>query len=410
MKKRVPAHSLGVAVLSLVSSSAFAQSVHQVGPTGHAQISDAVAVAAPGDLIVVAPGTYLPFAVPIGVRIVAPDGATVTTPPGGYGIPWVHDVNPPTGQKVTIVGLEFRTNSAYPPAEPPVALNVTGNVVFADCIFHNWPDYPSAAVTCNGDVQFDRCEWSSVHDAMVVQGGRVEVNDCVFQTAWVMWAAGTTRCIVTSGGEIRLNTCNLQASSSGSGAWLGSPAIQLDGSARLSLADCEVRGGDSPGWASTGVVNNTSNAVEHARSHVIGGHGMLSWFQTGMGPGFAGPHQEVLLAGGVGTPAGPGVGASYGVEVIGPFGGITGLVLSFERSTAFITPFTVQPIHFDPATATALAIGLTSGFSAWPGYGTYMWLAPQLTPAMFGAEFWIHPIVFDGTLFQVGPTFGRLVR
>lgn len=46
-----------------------AQATHLVGPGGFAQIRDALAIAAPGDLILVQPGTYSQFFVQRGVTI-----------------------------------------------------------------------------------------------------------------------------------------------------------------------------------------------------------------------------------------------------------------------------------------------------------------------------------------------------
>lgn len=401
---------LAAATSTLFATALAAQSTLTVGPGGHPQIGDAVAAAQPGDLILVQSGSYLPFHVPIGVRILAPNGATVTTPPGGPGIPFVHDVNPPAGQQATIVGLTFATNPAYPPAEPPVAVRATGNVVFADCVFRNWSDYSSHAVLCNGDVQFDRCQWNSVWDCMSVLGGRVVANECQFQVSRVLWAGGDPTCIVASSGEIALHFCTLRgADSIGSPNLVGGPAVRLVGSARMSLADCTVAGGSSQTWASTAIVNNSTQPVLHARSNIAGGHGTLSWYPplAGPGPAFQGAAQSAVLVGGGGQSR-PTVGSPYLGSVVGPVNSLVAMALSFERTAATNVPFAAQPIHFDPATASGFAFGFANTFSPWPGQGFYTWQTGALPAAMSGVQFWLHPFVWDGATFQVGPTFGGI--
>lgn len=404
-------HSILAVATTLFATALTAQSTLTVGPGGYPEIGDAVAVAQPGDLILVQSGAYLPFHLPIGVRILAPNGATVTTPPGGPGIPWVHDINPPTGQQATIVGLSFVTNPAYPPAEPPLTVRVTGNVVFADCEFRNWSDYQSTAVICNGDVQFDRCRWNSVWDCMSVLGGRVIANVCQFQAYRVGWAGSDPGCIVASNGEIALHFCNLHGSDSiGSPNFLGSPAIRLSGATRLSLADCTVAGGISQTWASTAIVNNATQPVRHARSNIAGGYGTLSWYPplAGPGPAFQGAAQTATLIGGGGSTR-PTIGSTYLGSVLGPTYGLVAMVLSFERTAATNVPFAAQPVHFDPAAAIGFSYGIANNYSPWPGYGFYTWQTATLSASMSGMQFWLHPLVWDGATFQVGPTFGGIV-
>jgi len=397
-----------VVVAAFGAGSAVAQSTWNVGPGGFPQIADAVAMAQPGDLIVVDQGAYLPFALPIGVRIVAPDGAVVTTPPGGGGVPWSHTMNPPAGQQATIVGLTWATNTAYPPAEPPVTVVVTGNVVFTDCVFRNWSDYASNAVVCNGgaDVQFDRCRFESPWNSLAVGAGRVAATDCQFAGYQVLWAAGPASGIVATGGDITVSSCTVQ----GAPGTTGVPAMRLSGSARMTIVDSTVTCGASTSMAGTGVINNTTNPVRHARSTITGSFGVISFspFVSGQGPAFSGPEQQEMLVGGSAATR-PTTGASFGGSVTGPENSLTGLVLSFARTPALVVPFAAEPIHFDPATAVVLDLGFTGTSATWPGSGTYAWQTVVLMPPIFGVAFWIHPIVWDGTTFRVGPVAGGIV-
>lgn len=414
MESRVIRRSFAAGIAALVLPSALAAQVTlDVGPGGYAQIADAVAVAQPGDLIVVANGSYLPFHLPIGVTIVAPDGATVTTPPGGGGLPWVHDYDPPAGQQATIVGLSYVTNPAYPPAEPPVSVRASGNVVFADCVFHNWSDFSSHAVICDGDVQFTRCQWNSCWDGLSVTGGRVIADQCKFRAYRVNWAGAASRCIVAGSGVVRLELCDLRGSDAdGQISMIGSPAIDVGTFATLSIADSTVYGGNSMTWASVAIDNNSLQPVRYARSTILGGTGTLSWYPplSGPGAGFDGAAQEVWLVGGGGIPAGPRIGSQYYGSVFAPANRIVAMVLSFERTAAITVPFALEPVHFDPMTALAWSFGLPNQQTGWLGIGAYVWQTPTLGQALLGQQFWLHGLVWNGAAFEVGPSCGGVVR
>lgn len=399
---------LATVVVALAAGSLAAQATLNVGPSGFPQIADAVAAAQPGDLIVVDSGVYNPFALPIGVRIVAPNGATITTPPGGGGLPWSHTMNPPVGQRATIVGLTWATNTVYPPAEPPVTVVVTGNVAFTNCTFRNFSDYGSNAVVCNGnaDVQFDRCRFESPWDCVSVGAGRVAATDCQFLCYSVLWGAGPASGLVANGGDITLSSCLVQAAPSQA----GTPAVRLSGSARLTIADSTLTAGTSQSMAGPGVLNNTVNPVRHARSIVVPTSGIISFnpFLSGPGPLFSGPDQQIMIVGGT-APTRPTEGASFSGSVIGPENSLAGVVLSFARTNATVVPFAAQPIHFDPATAVVFDVGFTGTSATWPGSGAFAWQTVVLQPPIFGVEFWLHPLVWDGSTFQVGPLAGGVV-
>lgn len=395
----------------LLSGNMAAQATLHVGPGGYPEITDAIAAAQAGDLIVVEPGTYLPFDLPIGLRIVAPSGATVTTPPGGGGMPGIYYIQPPPGEQATISGFTFRQNPAYPPPEPSVSLRANGCIVFSDCLFHNWADWGDLSVVCNGDVQFDRCEWNCLWDCMSVTGGNVVANHCKFRAYRNDTYGGwLTTCIVASGGSIRLNFCDLHGSDGGAQSSVGSPAIRLNGSAQLSVADSTITGGTSMSWPSTAIDNDSSSPVMFARSTIQGGTGLLV-FQPpvfGPGPGIDGPSQFAPLLGGIAIPTGPRIGAVYAGTALVPTNSIVLVVLSWERTAAVTVPFAAAPLHFDPTSAIIYSWGLP-GATPWPDTGAFAWQTPVLTQNLFGSQFWLHALAWDGTTFLVGPTFGGLV-
>lgn len=97
-----------------------AQTTHLVGPGGLPQIRSALAIAAPGDTILVQPGTYAQFDANLGVQIraVVPGSVQVVwdaafAPPGCVNnliclsYEGATRLAPPNGQTLTLVGLSF---------------------------------------------------------------------------------------------------------------------------------------------------------------------------------------------------------------------------------------------------------------------------------------------------------------
>lgn len=105
-----------------------AQTTHLVGPGGLPQIRSALAIAAPGDTILVQPGTYAQFDANLGVQIraVVPGSVQVVwdaafAPPGCVNnliclsYEGATRLAPPSGQTLTLVGL------AFPPLDSTVS-------------------------------------------------------------------------------------------------------------------------------------------------------------------------------------------------------------------------------------------------------------------------------------------------
>jgi hypothetical protein len=102
--------------LGCLGPLASAGNVLRVGPgQAFAEIGPAVASAAPGDLILVTPGTYAPFEVDgKGIAIVGDGGAFELTPT--LGVPEITVRNVPLGQDVTIHGARIAYKDAGAPA------------------------------------------------------------------------------------------------------------------------------------------------------------------------------------------------------------------------------------------------------------------------------------------------------
>src|SRR5262245_21664529 len=118
-------------VLFLLASALPSQTVHLVGPGGFAQITQAIAAAANGDVVLIQSGAYTPFTLAKDLTLTAASGAVVEVmvPPFTVGGPT--DLQPPTFAK--IAGLRFRATISFVGFSQTRVLS--GTVHFADCSF-----------------------------------------------------------------------------------------------------------------------------------------------------------------------------------------------------------------------------------------------------------------------------------
>lgn len=137
-----------IGLFSVITVGAPAQTLHLVGPGGHAQIDDALAIASPGDVVQVQDGTYQAFTASIAVTIVAlgPGTPTVLNLNGA-----THTVlQPPPGAEVHLVGLDFQSF-----------------------------DSGACVEVLGGRATFDRCEFFAREgDALVVDHAAAHLQDC----------------------------------------------------------------------------------------------------------------------------------------------------------------------------------------------------------------------------------------
>lgn len=140
-------------LLSAVGVDIPAQTVHVVSPGGPLlQISSALAIAAPGDVIHVLPGTYTPFSVTIGctIRALSP-GVYVTATSGPHPANPV-TISPPAGQAVHMAGIAFYFGTNTP---GDCVLITGGRVTLDGCSFAS--SYDAGLVISNADVHMQGC-------------------------------------------------------------------------------------------------------------------------------------------------------------------------------------------------------------------------------------------------------------
>lgn len=242
------------------------QTTHLVGPGGLPQIRAALAIAAPGDVIHVLPGTYAHFDANVGVTIRALTPGTVTVvydpayaSPGCAANPFCINegptrLQPPAGQTLHVVGIDFRQGSST--AGPP------WHRVFVN----------------SGRVTLDRCNFlSQALGALAITNATVHMQDCT-TSCQISFGGGSPAPGLTAGGSdltatrcqfwgtvpaflgvmqfphegLRLQGSRLHAShltiTGGSVPFpgnpnLGAPALSVDGASMVWLSDSNLLAG-----------------------------------------------------------------------------------------------------------------------------------------------------------------------
>lgn len=234
------------------------QATHLVGPGGLRQIRDALAVASPGDVIHVQPGTYAHFTatVPVTIRALVPRSVTVVFDPT-YDLPGCPNpflcaslygptrLGPPAGQTLNVVGVDF-ASTVVPTSFGSIyhRLVVTGGRVTLDDCSVQVTDAPALTVQ-GATLHLQRClvvsqAFSMGASGMVGTGATITASQCEFRGGSPLYGIG-------GGGfpkpGIQLLGCLLlgsgltvQGGSQGFGN-LGAPAAELSADSRVWLSD-----------------------------------------------------------------------------------------------------------------------------------------------------------------------------
>ncbi len=163
------ANALAASIL-LLSSLASAQTTHVVGPGGFAQIRDALAAAATGDIIHVHPGVYAQFSVTTGVTIRALTPGTVAVGFDQSVLPsnCIHNptcaasneatsIDIPNGETTNLIGLNFQASTVTglgTSIQHHVAVR-SGTATFADCHIESF--HSEALLVTNATVHLANC-------------------------------------------------------------------------------------------------------------------------------------------------------------------------------------------------------------------------------------------------------------
>jgi len=154
--------------LALLTTATVGQTTHVVGPGGFPQVNAALAVAAPGDVILVQPGAYNGFLSTIGVTVRG-------TAPGVFLGP--NTATLPAGQTLHLIGVQ---STAIQPS------TITGgNAVFDSCILSGY-----RVQSCNA--HFQSCtvralNFLAASPGLTATNSYVTAIDCTFTGASGDW-------------------------------------------------------------------------------------------------------------------------------------------------------------------------------------------------------------------------------
>lgn len=348
------------------------QTVHLVGPGGFADVDAALAVAAPGDVVHVAPGQYPSFTVTIPVTIRA--------------LPYV------SGPAPEIAG------------SPPVTIDVAAarSVRLVNFRFDQ-------VVVSGGRAVFDRCTFrTSMNTMLTVLGATAHLIGCDLQSYNLF---GFANAVSATDADVTAVSSSLL----GSFGFYPAPAVQLADS-RFFGSDLWLRGGD--GIASTSAVAMTgsselwlsdSELVSTSLACAIQSSGQLvrldrCTFVGGSSgpcaPPASGPPQLGIRQDGHLSP-----GVPFDLAFTLEPGGAVFVLAGFGLDTIDVPPLLAQPSWLTSANKFVDAVLLTDA----AGEAAYGVTLPA-NPAIVDAAVWFEGIGLGSGGLQVSAVAGGVVR
>jgi hypothetical protein len=375
-----------LAALAAAGAPATAQTTHTVGPGGFPQVAAALAVAGPGDVVLVQPGTYQGFTASIGVTIRAVTNGTVF-------LQSTCTVSAMPPQSLHLVDLDF------------LDLRVIGGTCTMDRCRARQPTGPGAAV--------------------LVSGATLCLQNCVIgrpgASLGVLYDAGMG--LSAAYGKITATGTTFRGLDRG--MWPTQPA-----SPGIALLNCTLHGSDlvieggdatstgSPSTIASGIVASSST-VWLTDSTVRGGRAtdLLG------SPPFGCP--VVATAGRLArctldppncAPAVPTTGAMLGASMAVPLQSgaafqvafraapneVVGVFASLGRGHLAV-PGIEQPVGLDLATVLSLDILLAD--AAGNANGTW-----SLPPGTANRQLWLQALTTTAAPIQLAPAVGGIVR
>lgn len=384
---RLAALTIGILAIAAVP----AQTVWHI--TAGADLTQAFAAAAPGDVMRLAPGRYPWFALTKGLTVVGPAVIEASM----SGLPTT--VSVPAGQSAYLLGLDF----APIPASGH-SLTVSGSVSLEDCVIG--PGNPGApTLDALAALVMQRC---TVRGGLWIAGGTASLSQCELhgQQAIVLssWAIPALAALHVAAGEVVASQLTVTGGQGAPGSFFppmpsqpAAPAIRVLADATVLLSDCSLAGGGGAGGSGAPAIANTSTvAVRHARCSLTGTNGQPSSGNVVVDARLVGMQCDQRLRRGALTTATATAGiAQQPLVILGGFdatpgaaAGVAGLVFGFASGPMVLTlavPAAGAPV------ATTVAVPSFAG--------------------LLGIDVWLQALQFDGvSQWTASPVVGGVVH
>ncbi len=373
-----------VLAVALLAVAARSQATHVVGPNGFAQINAALAVAAPGDVLVVDPGIYEPFAVTFGVTIRAATPGTVLVNVAIVGALVSSTVTLAANETVHLVDLSIRV------------LTISGGTTTLDgCTLTAYQFWGTTAVSlANGILHCHACTFLGGQGSPGLRAGLAAVNATVsaVDSSFTGANAGHPLNGPPAGAAVVLQNSTLQGSRltalGGSGtvalAYPPQPALRATTSI-VWTSDSTLTGGAYPNG--TRVCPVDANAGRLARCTLV------PTCPAGIPSG-------LLL--GVHRVAAPQAAGTLGLEFQTDANGYVAIFASNSLGTSPL-PALEQPLLLDAANAFPVAFLLADA----SGQAAVTWTIPA---GITHAAWWFQGVSGPTFPLQLSPVVGGIVR
>lgn len=407
--------ALRCVVLLAIAGTSPAQAVLLV-PSVFPTIAAAIGAAQPGDVVLVATGTYPPFVCDKAITIEAVPQATVLVKNASLSLATT-SFAVPAGATAKVVGLEFRNDNSVQRHATRV---VSGTVAFENCRFEG-EVYGDAGLRVDAAAVWLRAcrltgqtttapfwQGGNVNQCagLLVNQGFVAAVDTEFRGGRVLDDAylGAGHGILAVSSSLHCVRCTMVGGASFAlgGATPNGDGLRVQSGVGTWLADCTLVGGSQPLHPQGGgAVDNLGGLPVHlTRCTATGGAGSVAVGLAVHGPVV--PDDALGLAAATVDPL---LGSVYRIDYLTAPNAVVATFLA-DRFEVLAPVATIESTWAPAASVFACVAVLTSDSA---GIAVSLTPIPNV-PALQHVSFWLHGVAWSGSGLHVAPPIGGVLR